>query len=101
MDLSEIIEMLGFTYDPNKRVSRNEPQGSVIYFDYGISIIKTSMGFKVRALYDGTISADSLVDIGFEILKRTNAKGNNLVDCRYTTPHCLWLEIFDLRDVNY
>lgn len=101
MDLSEIVEMLGFTYDPNKRVSRNEPQGLVIYSDYGIHITKTSRGFKVRANYDGTISADSLVDIGFEILRGTNARGNNLVDCRYTTPDTLWFEIFDLRDVNY
>ena len=101
MDLSEIIEMLGFTYDSNKRVSRHEPQGLVIYSDYGISIIKTSRGFKVRANYDGTISADSLVDIGFDILRGTNAKGNNLVSCRYTTPDTLWFEIFDLRDVNY
>lgn len=101
MDLSEIVEMLGFTYDPNNGVSRNESQGLVIYSDYGIDIVKTSRGFKVRALYDGTISADSLVDIGFEILQGTNAKGNNLVDCRYTTPDTLWFEISDLRDVNY
>lgn len=101
MDLSEIVEMLGFTYNPSKRVSRNEPQGLVIYSDYGIDVIQTLRGFKVRALYDGTISADSLVDIGFEILRETNAKGNNLVDCRYTTPDTLWFEISDLVNVNY
>ena len=101
MDLSEIVEMLGFTYDPNKEVSRNESQGLVIYSDYGIDVIKTLRGFKVRALYDGTVSADSLVDIGFEILRGTNAKGNNLVDCSYTTPDTLWYEIHDLVDVNY
>ena len=101
MDLSEIVEMLGFTYDTNKMVSRKESEGLVIYSDYGIHIIQTSRGFKVRALYDGTISADSLVDIGFDILRGTNAKGNNLVSCHYTTPDTLWFEISDLQDVNY
>ena len=101
MDLSEIVEMLGFTYNPEKKANYKNYEGDVIYSDWGISIIKTSRGFKVRANYDGTISADSLVDIGFEILKGTNARGNNLVDCRYTTPDTLWFEIFDLRDVNY
>lgn len=101
MDLREIVEMLGFTYDPKKQVYYQDSDGYVIYSDYGISIIKTSRGFKVKANYDGTISADSLVDIGFDILRGTNAKGNNLVSCRYTTPDTLWFEIFDLRDVNY
>ncbi len=100
MKLKEIIEMLGFTYDPNKKTSRNESAGLVLYSDHGVCIIKKTHGIVVEALYDEAASADNLVKIGFDILKKTNAKGNNLVDCRYTTPDTLWFNIQWLVDVD-
>ena len=49
MKLKEIIEMLGFTYDPNKKTSRNESAGLVLYSDRCIRIIKKTHSIVVSA----------------------------------------------------
>jgi len=104
MDLSEIIEMLGFKYNPAK-VNRREKlytNWDIIYSDTCIEVSETSGAFiKINATYLYEVSADSLVDIGFEILKRTNAIGNNMVACTFTSPSTCYLEIKNLRDVRY
>ena len=104
MDLSEIIEMLGFQYNP-ARANRREKHYTdldIIYSDTCIEVLEARSGsIKVRATYNESVSADSLVDIGFEILSRTKAVGNNRVECTFTTPDCCYLEIQYLRDVIY
>lgn len=104
MDLSEIIEMLGFKYNPAKVNRREKPYTNwdIIYSDTGIEVLEISGAFiKINATYLYEVSADSLVDIGFEILKRTNAFGNNKVECTFTAPDTCFLEIKNLKDVNY
>ena len=104
MELSKIIEMLGFQYNP-ARANRREKHYTdldIIYSDTGIEVLEARSGsIKIRATYNEAMSADSLVDVGFEILSRTKAVGNNRVECTFTTPDCCYLEIQYLRDVRY
>ena len=103
MNLSKIIGMLGFRYNPSKVVSIPKPYTDkrTVYLDHCIEVFETPRGFIVEALYEETIKTDNLVDVGFEILKGTNARGNNSVDCCFTSHDNLWLTIKYLRDVNF